>query len=341
MVIWLLIVVLCVIASILFAIDPRRLRVGIVLFAALSLTTLVIIALIFGKLSSPTNEAAAWLLLGIIATGLATLVTLAGFLMFTGVVMMRREARRLPNLLSFLLGFGLVGYVGLGFLAIALNSPGIMIWILFSIPPLGYLGFIFASYLLYAWLYGRFAHRFGGPVSSVIVLGAGLAGDQITPLLANRLVLGRAVFDRSIAVGQSAKMIVSGGQGGDELVAEADAMSAWLVDAGIPVSAILREDTSSSTEENLRYSKALRDQHDIIGKSAVVTNNFHAFRAATLMSRVGLPGYALGAPTAIYYWPTATIREFIALLRDHSRLNAVILGLLCIPFLAFIFASLV
>lgn len=341
MLVWFAVLVLLTVAAVFFAIDPRRLRIGILILAALSLTALATIAMILNKLSSPTNEAAAWFLLGLLAVSLLTIVTLAGFLIYTGIIMLRREARRMPNLLALVVGIGLLGYVSLGFLALALNSQGLMIWLLFSIPPIGYLSFVFASFLLYAWLYGRWVRRSGGPVTTVIVLGAGLAGDQVTPLLASRLALGKELLARTRATGANTILIVSGGKGNDEQVSEADAMSAWLVDAGIPDSDILREDQSTTTEENLRYSMALRDNQDITGASAVVTNDFHAFRAATLMSRLRMPGYAIGSATARYFWPTATIREFVALLRDHYRLNTVILGILCIPLLAFLFTLLV
>jgi hypothetical protein len=29
----------------------------------------------------------------------------------------------------------------------------------------------------------------------------------------------------------------------------------------------------------------------------------------------------VGAPTAHYYWPTAVLREYVAIMRDHARLN--------------------
>jgi uncharacterized SAM-binding protein YcdF (DUF218 family) len=71
-------------------------------------------------------------------------------------------------------------------------------------------------------------------------------------------------------------------------------------------------------------------------KVAVVTSNFHAFRAALLMRRAGLPGYTIGAPTAGYYWPSASIREYVAILRDHPVLNAFGIGLSLGPLLVFL-----
>ncbi|NLE98214.1 MAG: YdcF family protein, partial [Propionibacterium sp.] len=98
---------------------------------------------------------------------------------------------------------------------------------------------------------------------------------------------------------------------------------------------VVLEDRSTNTEENLEFSKAVLRARDVDGRVAVTTNNFHAFRAALLMRRAGVPGYCLGAPTARYYWPSATVREFMAILRDHLVLNVVVSALLCLPLVAF------
>jgi uncharacterized SAM-binding protein YcdF (DUF218 family) len=53
----------------------------------------------------------------------------------------------------------------------------------------------------------------------------------------------------------------------------------------------------------------------------IVTNNFHAFRAALTARKAKVNGQVIGSPTAAYYWPTATIREFVAILFTHKYLN--------------------
>ena len=52
------------------------------------------------------------------------------------------------------------------------------------------------------------------------------------------------------------------------------------------------------------------------------------------MRKAGLPGYAIGAHTAQYYWPSAMIREYAAILRDHRGLTVTAVGLLSIPLAA-------
>ena len=83
----------------------------------------------------------------------------------------------------------------------------------------------------------------------IIVHGAGLlkSGD-VTPLLAGRLDKGIDVFHKS---GDRARIIVSGGQGADEVVSEAFAMKKYLLEKGIPEHCILMEDRSTTTYENM------------------------------------------------------------------------------------------
>lgn len=111
-------------------------------------------------------------------------------------------------------------------------------------------------------------------------------------------------------------------------------MANYLIEAGVVRDLLWLEDRSTSTEENLRFSAAVAAEHGIEGRFAVVTNNYHVLRAALLMRSVCLAGYGLGVPTARYFWPSATLREFAAILRDHRLLNGVILAALCLPLLA-------
>ncbi len=52
-------------------------------------------------------------------------------------------------------------------------------------------------------------------------------------------------------------------------------------------------------------------------------------------------GHAIGARTARYYRPSALLREYLALLRDHLVLNAIALGVLMLPLIAFVAMSLI
>ena len=91
--------------------------------------------------------------------------------------------------------------------------------------------------------------------------------------------------------------------------------------ADAPADRILREDKSTSTWENLTFSRELMIQRQPRYRCLIVTNNFHAFRAALTARKAKINGQVVGSPTAAYYWPTATIREFVAVLWSHKYLN--------------------
>jgi uncharacterized SAM-binding protein YcdF (DUF218 family) len=180
----------------------------------------------------------------------------------------------------------------------------------------GYLAFVFTALLLYSVLYSRVNRR--ARADAVIVLGSGLLGDRVPPLLASRL-------DRAVVFWRrcpEALVVVSGGQGPDELKSEAAAMADYLVAAGVPAARIVLEDRATTTDENLRYSVALLRERGFTGRVLAVTNNYHVFRTAVLARRLGLRLDVIGARTASYFVPSAFLREFVALLAQYRKTNA-------------------
>jgi uncharacterized SAM-binding protein YcdF (DUF218 family) len=155
----------------------------------------------------------------------------------------------------------------------------------------------------------------------VIVLGTGLGKrGQVTPLLASRLRRGRHVWAVLTARGRTPVLIVSGGQGGDERVPEAQAMAAYLIERGFPADRLACEDQSSTTEENLTFSKAMMDaagparpgKRQRGPRCMIVTSNYHVFRTAIIARKTGIRGQVTGSRTAGYFWPSAMLREFAA-----------------------------
>ncbi len=138
------------------------------------------------------------------------------------------------------------------------------------------------------------------------------------------------MYEKQAARGNPPVLITSGGQGPDEKLPESHAMADYLVERGFPAEHIEREDRSRTTEENLLFSKAIMEQAKPGYRCVVVTNNFHAFRAALMARKTGVDGHVFGSPTARYYWPSATIREFAAVFLSHKLVNFGICGLLAL-----------
>ncbi len=151
-------------------------------------------------------------------------------------------------------------------------------------------------------------------VDYVIVLGARLYGDIPSPALLERLKIAKVYLLENKEV----KVVVSGGQGLNEDIAEAHAMEKYLVDNGIEKSRIIIEDKSTSTFENLRLSldkiREVDDKENI--KILIVSNKYHIFRSKLLAKRLGLIPYGLPAKTPPIIIFKSYIREYFAVIKS-------------------------
>lgn len=144
-------------------------------------------------------------------------------------------------------------------------------------------------------------------VDYVIILGAQVRGIWITDSLKRRL---DAALDY-LARFPEAAVIVSGGQGSGEDITEADAMAAYLLGRGVEWRKIIREDRSTSTRENLRFSRKYLDASK--DSAAIVTNDFHIFRAVLTARREGYEHVcAIPASSNPVFQINYLVREFFA-----------------------------
>ncbi|AZG48274.1 YdcF family protein [Gordonia insulae] len=321
--------------------DPRRLRPGVYLGLATVLLALVVVEVVVAVAGSTFTGAV--IVLALSFCGLLVIGVLGVFLIVNGVTLVRREGVRPATLLSGALGAVLVIYV----IAVAVGltvgwfdvttSNSILLILLAGGLPAGYLGFVFVTFLGWSLVYALWGRRRASrdPVGAVVVLGAGLlGGDRVSPLLAGRLDRGRTLYEFARHAGRRPILICSGGKGTDEQISEAEAMARYLVERGVDESDVVLENSSTDTEENLVYSARLLTERKIRGPVAVVTSDYHAFRAATLMRNAGIDGFSTGAHTASYFFPNAQTREYIAILRDHLWLNVAIVVCLSVPWIA-------
>ena len=168
--------------------------------------------------------------------------------------------------------------------------------------------------VLFGVLFGMILHgQSVGPKEDadyLIVLGAGLRGERMSLVLRNRVDAAAEYLSEN----PGSKVVVSGGQGPDEPIPEAEAMRRGLVDLGIEETRIIMEDASTSTNENLMFSKQLIPD----GASVViVTNKFHVFRACHLARECGYTSVSgLGADNVRWLNPTNYLRECMAVFKD-------------------------
>ena len=302
--------------------EPRQFRNALFLFATLAWSSILLVL----RLNN--------FILGLILVILILLTPFLtiGFLLINTIVVVKNNGFSLTSMLPFLMA---------GFLVLLIASPTIVNYFdpdvrhiivfvlgLFTLEGLWF-SFTFMALLFYSWIYRILPRR--RQYDYIIIHGAGLDGPRPTPLLAGRIDKALELWNKQH---QHGKFVVSGGQGADEVVSEAQAMRDYLLEKGVPAAAILMEDKSTTTWENLKNSLAViradratndstddaNDDTDTASNdftTAVVTSDFHVFRCAEYAHNLGIKADGIGSHTKGWYWPTAVIREFIAITKAH------------------------
>ncbi|MCD7810673.1 MAG: YdcF family protein [Ruminococcus sp.] len=145
-----------------------------------------------------------------------------------------------------------------------------------------------------------------GADTTMIVLGCKVKNGNPSLMLRRRL---DAAYDY-LSEHEEVTVIVSGGQGTDELISEAQCMNDYLVSRGIAPERIIMEDQSSSTYENLKYSKKIIDENGLSSKITIVTDGYHQLRAEMIASDLGIESYNISAETSWWLLPTYWVREW-------------------------------
>ncbi len=148
---------------------------------------------------------------------------------------------------------------------------------------------------------------------AIIVLGSAVwPGGRPSPSLYARTQHAIELYQS----GYAPYLIFCGGVGGN-LPSEAEAMRRLAASAGVPADALVLEDKSHSTEENLANAKALMDARGL--RSAIIVSDpFHLLRAEIIARDLGMNAYGSGASDSPTYTRAAmrtwyTAREAIAL----------------------------
>ncbi|MFT8704063.1 YdcF family protein [Bifidobacterium aquikefiricola] len=257
-----------------------------------------------------------WMILPILAAITICPIIVIVFLGINSIVVARHEGLSRTTMLPALLAFAIVLFFIAFPLLTAMHAPRALVSIAGLIVLEGiWFFFTFTALLAYSWIYRLLPKR--RRYDYIIIHGAGLQGTEPTPLLKGRIDKAVRLWKRQQGYG---KFIASGGQGADEQISEAEAMNRYLQQqCKVPAEAILLEDRSTTTMENLEFSKSLITEHS--GghdyRCALVTSDYHVFRAAEYAHMLHLKADGVGSHTKSYYWPTAFIREFVAISIDH------------------------
>ena len=152
---------------------------------------------------------------------------------------------------------------------------------------------------------------FDRPPDYLLILGCRLEGEEPGSCLTERIDAAVEYLEEH----PKCIALASGGQGADEVISEAEAISRALQKQGIAKKRILKEEHSTSTYENFLFSKQLLDDYEKEKPYyiAFVTNDFHVFRARKLAAKAGFetPVAVSASSSAFTFYPNF-LREIVA-----------------------------
>lgn len=148
--------------------------------------------------------------------------------------------------------------------------------------------------------------------ATAVVLGCRVYGERASLSLVERL---EAAYDY-LEKNPEAVCVVSGGQGIGEDISEAECMYRWLVAKGIDSDRIYKEEKSTSTDENIAFSKVLIKEEGLNENIAIVTSEYHSYRAGIIAKENDISFGTAPGKTAIWLLPTYYMRELYAILAE-------------------------
>lgn len=147
--------------------------------------------------------------------------------------------------------------------------------------------------------------------ATAVVLGA-----QVKPWGPSAVLYGRiSGANRYLAGNPEAVAVLSGGQGADEPISEAQSMHETLTEMGIEADRLYLEDKSTNTTENINFSMQVIEKNNLNSEIAIATDSYHQLRAQIIARQQGVKGNvgAINSDTSFLYIPTFAVREWFAL----------------------------
>lgn len=147
---------------------------------------------------------------------------------------------------------------------------------------------------------------------TVIVLGCAVVGERPSWMLGYRIDSAYKYLDEhpdSVAV-------LSGGQGNNEDISEAQCMFNVLTEKGIAADRLYLEDKSTNTFENISFSKKIIDENNLSTDVAIATSSFHLKRATIIADKQGLNPARISSYTSHFLRATYYVRDTFGVIKE-------------------------
>jgi uncharacterized SAM-binding protein YcdF (DUF218 family) len=142
-------------------------------------------------------------------------------------------------------------------------------------------------------VYGRF--RDARTADAALVLGAAVFKDSPSPVFRERIRHAVSLYQ----AGHVRTLVMTGGLGPGDHVAEGRAAAEWARRQGVPEVAIVVEERSRTTRENIENSVPLLRAHNL-DRVLIVSDPLHMRRAMAIATSLGLNAHPSPTRTTRY-----------------------------------------
>ena len=148
-------------------------------------------------------------------------------------------------------------------------------------------------------------------IDCIIVLGAGVWGENPSPMLEDRLLEGIKLYENNVAP----KIIMTGDHGREEYD-EVNVMKKFAMDKGVPSGDIFMDHAVFSTYESLYRAKEIFEADKVV----IVTQVYHLYRALHIANELGIEAYGVASDPRQYVGAAyREIREVLARNKDFVQ----------------------
>ena len=146
----------------------------------------------------------------------------------------------------------------------------------------------------------------------LIILGCRIRGSEPS----KALVLRAEAAANYLLSHPNTVAIASGGQGRDESLSEGECISNLLLEKGIDKSRIFIEDKSTSTDENISFSKEIMEKHSLGSSAAIATSEYHQYRACLICKRHKIHSCSVSSASSPKWKATYFTREVFGVWKE-------------------------
>jgi uncharacterized SAM-binding protein YcdF (DUF218 family) len=160
-------------------------------------------------------------------------------------------------------------------------------------------------------------------VDAIVVLGAAQYDGRPSAIYRARLEHAFGLYGAGVAP----LLVFTGGKGEGDRFTEGGSGARWALEQGVPASAVLAEERSRTTYQNLAGAKRVLQRHtpsDRRPRIVIVSDPFHMFRAVKQAADLGMDAYP--SPTRTSPLSASRVRLTESVLREDLAIAGYLLS---------------